>query len=72
VDDVRVCTAYGDGVATVNHASSSYGLPVVVVDGVAYGPAEIGPVGLPTNGPEDENVAEMHRALKQAGYEVNV
>lgn len=65
---IQVNTRYGQGVATTDHAASGYGLPVVVVDGTAYGPAEIGTVNLPTYGPEDEDVAAMHDALRRAGY----
>ncbi len=33
-DDGRI------GVLTTNHAASSYGLPVLVIEGVAYGPSD--------------------------------
>jgi hypothetical protein len=66
---ITVSTQYGRGEATTDHVASSYGLPVVVVDGVAYGPAEIGPVNMPPYGTEDD-LAAMHTGLQRAGYEV--
>lgn len=73
MNDIKVSTQFGPGVATINHSASSYGQPVVVVDGQAYGPAEIGPVDLPPYGDEDIDldIAEMHAALSRAGYQVN-
>jgi hypothetical protein len=69
MSDIKVSTQYGPGVATTRHAASSYGLPVVVVDGTAYGSAEIGAVNLAPYGPEDVGAAETHEALLAAGYE---
>lgn len=31
-----------EGILTTEHAASSYGIPVLFVDGVARGPAEVG------------------------------
>jgi hypothetical protein len=70
MQDVEVVTKHGTGVATTNHAASSDGLPVVVVDGVPYVPTQAGLVRLPPYGPENEGVHEMRLALERAGYEV--
>lgn len=40
----RVREVGGTGWLTTEHAASSYGQPVAVFEGVAYGPAEIGPL----------------------------
>jgi hypothetical protein len=70
MNDVQVVTDIGPGLATVNHAASSYGRPVVVVDGVAYGPAEIGLVDLPALDAPD--LPAMYQALAGAGYSVRI
>ena len=67
---VSVSTNLGYGIATTDHPASSYGLPVVVIDGDACGPAETGPVNIPCYGPEDTELVAMHQALEAAGYEV--
>jgi hypothetical protein len=33
-------TILGNAILTTDHAASSYGIPVLVLDGVAYGPAD--------------------------------
>lgn len=66
--DIQVSTDYGHGVATTNHAASSYGLPVVVVDGTVYGPAELLYVGIGSHGPDDADEIAMHQSLLSAGY----
>lgn len=67
---INVSTKLGTGQATAHHAASIYGQPVIVVDGTAYGPAEIGPVQFPPYGEGDADHIEMHAALERAGYEV--
>lgn len=59
------CTTDGrDASLTTNHAASSWGQPVILLDGVAHGSAEVGPIGL---GDAPVAVAE---AATRAGYEV--
>ncbi len=52
-------------ILTTDHPASSYGLPVVVRGGVAYGPAEVGPLSV--IGEADPVLLDAARA---AGYEV--
>jgi hypothetical protein len=66
--DVKVRTPYGRGLATTNHAASSHGWPVVVVNGIAYGPDEIGTVDLPAL--NDPDLVVMYQTLSRAGYTV--
>lgn len=59
------CTADGrDAILTTNHAASSWGQPVILLDGVPHGSAEVGSLDL---GDTPEAVAE---AARRAGYEV--
>jgi len=67
---ISVSTQYGRGTATAGHPASRHGLPTVVIDGRAHGPAEAGPVQLPPYGESEPHVAAMHDALRRAGYEV--
>jgi len=49
---------------TTDHAASSYGQPVAVFDGTAYGPAEVGPlVALEDDG-------DMIERARSAGYTI--
>ena len=55
------------GELTTDRAESSQGLPVVVVAGIAYGPADLGPHELSVYGsPSDREAA------RAAGYTVHV
>jgi len=59
------------GVLTTEHAASSYGLPVVVVDGIAYGSAEVYG-GLTMTHDEDLPLAdEMITQAEAAGYRLH-
>lgn len=68
------------GVLTTDHAASSQGLPVVVVDGVALGPADLGPhevqplpPGLTSEVANKSDVAragEVAELARAAGYTV--
>ena len=50
-------------VATTEHPASSHGLPVVVdADGIAYGPAEIGPL---------RDGGCNYKLLRRAGYQIS-
>lgn len=63
--DVFVAADERGGVLSTDRAESSRGLPVVVVDGVAYGPADLGPHELVVFGlPADR------QAARAAGYTV--
>src|SRR5260221_12163613 len=56
--------AGGTGEMTTDHSANSYGMPVAVFGGVAYGAGEIGPlVAL-------EDDAEMLEAARRAGYQI--
>lgn len=59
------CAANGrPATLTTNHPASSYGLPVVVIDGVAHGSAEVASLDL---GDAPETIRE---AARRAGYQV--
>lgn len=60
------CATYPVAITT-EHAASSYGLPVVVIDGQARGPAEMPPgeLQLPQDTP-----ARMVERIQRAGYQV--
>lgn len=56
---------------TDEHASCSYGLPVVVGnDGQVYGPLEAGVVQVRPLGEEDVEEITLVEAARQAGYQV--
>lgn len=54
--------AWHQGLASTERSESSYGQPVIVVDGLAYGPAEVDTVRA------SKATAE---ALRRAGYSVS-
>ena len=51
------------------HAASSYGLPVIMIDGQAYGPADL-PDGyiIVLNGRGNPDIEDLARRAKAAGY----
>lgn len=49
------------GVLTTEHARSSYGLPVLIIDGAVFGPSDALP-GNPESGPQLAREAHMTRA----------
>lgn len=58
------------GILTTDHAASSHGLPVVVVDGVVYGPAELdGDLAVADS--KDPNNRALLITAKSAGYSIN-
>lgn len=66
-----------DAILTTDHPSSSHGLPVVVVNGVAFGVAEIaGSIGVATSDghlrewPLTDEQRSLLSAAKMAGYDV--
>ena len=61
-----VITPRDEAILTPDHAASSYGQPVVVVDGQALGPAEF-PHVFQVPGASQE-IADMIRAARSAGY----
>lgn len=67
---MSVTTNLGNGTLTTEDAASSHGLPVVVVGGTAYGPAEVGPVNTRPLGEDDVDEAALVEAARNAGYEV--
>ena len=59
---VKIGNRVVDAEITTAHAMSSHGIPVLVVDGQAYGPAEVGHMRLV------EATQEEREALLRGGY----
>lgn len=84
-DAITSLSYYGEvlaeGILTDEHATSSYGLPVIVIAGLPYGPADLAHTygayyvtieDCPRSNPgsnEWPELEEIQRGLKAAGYE---
>lgn len=54
----------GDAMLTTDHTASSYGQPVLIVDGTAYGSGEAGPLTM------DDAPEAIRDYARRAGYEI--
>jgi hypothetical protein len=67
---LAVVTRIGSGVLTTDHAASSYGQPVLVIDGRAYGAAEAPPCSTQPMFEHSAEEQEAVEAARRAGYTV--
>lgn len=68
---MQVRVGEGRGVLTTEHASSSYGLPVLVVNGQALGPAETTGALAPIGRRITKSAALLLAAARGVGYQVD-